>query len=66
MTEQIKETAKIVVGAAFAIFAIWQITVPVDEALVTQLIDIIFAILGTIIGGPAVVRMAMSKKLVDK
>lgn len=66
MTNKIKDTLKIALGAVFAVFAIWQITVPVEEAVVSQLIDIIFALLGGIIGGPGLVRLTLKKKLIDE
>ncbi len=66
LTDKIKETLKILVGTLFLVAAVWQATLPVEEEKIFALIDLIFALIGTIIGGPAAVRTVLGKKLVDK
>lgn len=49
---KIAESLKILAGAAFAIFAIWEInTGNITEDLVVQLITLLAAIIGGLLGG---------------
>jgi uncharacterized membrane protein len=63
MNSKIKETVLILTGAAFAIFGVWGITVPIDESTVVQLINIIFAILGSIGIGLGLRAKNIAKKI---
>jgi len=48
-----KLTVVALVGSAFTIFGIWDLSVPVDQQMVSTIIDTIFVILGVILGGGA-------------
>lgn len=61
-----KESLKILVGAAFLLFGVWNVVSPVSETQVITLIDLVAAIIGAIIGAPAAIRFATKKQLVDK
>ena len=61
--EKAVDTAKIVVGAAFAVFAVWGFVFPIDEATILSLIELIAIIIGGFIGGPAVIRKLNGQKL---
>lgn len=64
--DKYKETLKILVGAVFLLSGVWNFVVPVDEEQVISLIDLIFAIIGPLIGGPAAIRAIFGKELVSK
>lgn len=64
--EKVKEITKIVVGAAFAVLAVIDVSLPVDQQLFTALIDTVFAIVGSLIGGPAAIRFIAGKVLVER
>lgn len=57
---KVKDTVKVIVGAAFAVFAIWQLSIPVSEQIVATLIDVVFALLAAVIGTPALERLTAS------
>ncbi len=46
MTDKVKATALILGAAAFALFGVWDISVPIDETVFNQLVDLIFIIIG--------------------
>lgn len=48
MTEKIKDTGIIVIGAVFAILGIWEIVLPFSDILILNLWDILIAILGAV------------------
>lgn len=66
MLDKYRDSVFVAVGALFEIAGLWQFNLPVGEALVSEAIAVIFLILGALIGGPAVIRRARGKKLVDK
>lgn len=51
--QKIKESLLLIVGAFFAVAGIYQIALPVDEALVSDFIAALFALLGAIMMGYA-------------
>lgn len=51
--QKIKDSLLLIVGAFFAVAGIYQIALPVDEALVTDFIAALFALLGAILMGYA-------------
>jgi len=57
---KVKDTVKVIVSAAFAVFAIWQLSIPVSEQIVATLIDVVFALLAAVIGTPALERLTAS------
>lgn len=59
---KVKDTVKVFVGAAFAVFAIWQLSIPVSEQVLGTLIDVVFALLAAIIGAPALDRLTASRE----
>jgi len=60
MIDKIKNTGLAVIAAAFAIFGIWQIGLPVDEALVSQLWALIITLVGAFVGGGASQRVYLA------
>jgi len=58
---KVKDTVKVLVGAAFAVFSIWQLSIPVSEQIVATLIDVVFALLAAVIGVPALDRLTASR-----
>lgn len=64
--KKIKEITKIIIGAAFAVLAVIDVSLPVDQQLFTALIDTVFAIVGSLIGGPAAIRFVLGKALVER
>ncbi len=51
MFNQIKDSVFLIIGAAFAVFGIYEIAVPVSEEIVTQFAAALFALLGAILIG---------------
>jgi len=66
MLDKTRDSIFIAVGAFFEIAGLWQYNLPVDHDLANQAIAVIFLILGALVGGPAIIRAARGKKLVDK
>lgn len=66
MFDKYKESLKIVVGAAFLLFGVWNVIVPVNEDQLITLIDLIASLIGAIIGAPAAIRAATKQKLTNK
>jgi len=65
MTDNIKNSIKIAIGAIFGIAALWDASLPGDEQLFGTLLDILFALIGGA-GLSVIARMVADKKLVDK
>lgn len=61
--DRIRETVLAFVSFAFSVFSIWQLNLPVDEALVTQFFAILFTILGLFFGGTRATRLYLGFKL---
>lgn len=66
MTDNIKNSIKVAIGAIFGVAAIWNIILPGSEETSFSLLDLLFALIGGGSALPVLVRMAMSKKVVDK
>jgi len=66
MLDKYRDSIFVVLAAIFETAGIIQYNLPVDHALASQLIATIFLILGALVGGPALIRRARGKKLVDK
>jgi uncharacterized membrane protein len=62
MIDKIKNSGLALISFVFVIFGIWQISVPVDEALVSQLWSLIIALIGAIVGGGASQRAWIAHK----
>ena len=62
--EKILDSIKLALSGVFAIFAIWQIVVPVPENLIVVFLESLFAILALLYGGSAAQRLFKNKILV--
>ena len=62
---KVLETLKILLGVSLAIGAVWGFVVPFDPDKIIGLIDIILAIIGTVVGA-LVAGPALSRQLVGR
>lgn len=60
--DKIKNSVLAAIGFIFAIFGIWQINVPIDEALLSELVSLVFTILGLIFGAVGGTRVYIATK----
>jgi len=58
------DTLKAIVGVAFVIFGVWDYISPVDKETILQLITLLAAVIGGLIGIPPVIRLARGLILV--
>ena len=63
MLDKWKQTALILVGAIFAIAAVWGWTIPVSQDTIQTLVNVLFTILATLGIGVGMTAKIMSKKL---
>lgn len=59
------DSAKALASFVFIVFGIWNFLSPIDEATVLSLINIIAAILGVFLGGPAFLRILRGERQIN-